>query len=378
MRRDLLLVALALATWGIGEGMFLYFEPLYLQELGADPLLIGSILGGVGAAMVVSYLPAGYLSDRFGRRLMLRVAWLIGTAATWVMALSNSLPTFVAGMALYGFTSFVIVPLNSYITHARGSWSVGRTITLVSASFNTGVILGPLIGGWIGNEFGLQRTFLFAAMLFIISTAIIFTISSQPVGDPEDRQGDGGIKAMLTHRYVRYLVLIFFVMLALYLPQPLSQNFLQNERGLNLVQIGQLISMRSIGLVILNLTLGQMNARLGFLWAQLGMAMFSLLIWQGSNMLWYSIGYFLLGSYQTCRSLAIAQGRSLIQTARMGLGYGMIETAMTAAVMIAPPLAGLIYKQDPTWVYPASIILIAIALLVSLLFSPIRSNDIQL
>ena len=167
-------------------------------------------------------------------------------------------------------------------------------------------------------------------------------------------------------------------MIALYLPQPLSQNFLQNERGLNLTQIGQLIAMRSVGLVVLNLGLGQINARLGFLLAQVGMALFSLILWQGTNMLWYSVGYFLLGSYQTCRSLAIAQGRSLIQTARMGLGYGMIETAMTSAVMIAPPLAGLIYAQNPVWIYPISIVLIAAALLVSILFSPIKSTDIHM
>jgi hypothetical protein len=34
MSRDLILVALALMTWGVGEGMFLFFEPLYLQEMG--------------------------------------------------------------------------------------------------------------------------------------------------------------------------------------------------------------------------------------------------------------------------------------------------------------------------------------------------------
>ena len=91
MSNDLLLVALSLVTWGVGEGMFLYFEPLYLQELGANPVLIGGILGSVGLAMAVSYLPAGYLSDRFGRRPMLRIAWLIGMSATVIMALAQNI-----------------------------------------------------------------------------------------------------------------------------------------------------------------------------------------------------------------------------------------------------------------------------------------------
>ena len=37
MSADLILVAFSLFTWGIGEGMFFYFQPIYLQELGADP-----------------------------------------------------------------------------------------------------------------------------------------------------------------------------------------------------------------------------------------------------------------------------------------------------------------------------------------------------
>ncbi len=97
MSRDLVLIAFALITWGLGEGMFYFFQPLYLQELGADPLKIGSILGLVGLATMLAYLPAGYLSDRIGRRPLICLAWIIGAIATGLMALAKSLPVFVAG-----------------------------------------------------------------------------------------------------------------------------------------------------------------------------------------------------------------------------------------------------------------------------------------
>ena len=47
MNRDLILVAFALITWGFGEGLFILFQPLYLEELGASPIAIGVILGCV-------------------------------------------------------------------------------------------------------------------------------------------------------------------------------------------------------------------------------------------------------------------------------------------------------------------------------------------
>ena len=35
MTRDLILVALSRFPWGLGEGIF--FQPIYLRQLGADP-----------------------------------------------------------------------------------------------------------------------------------------------------------------------------------------------------------------------------------------------------------------------------------------------------------------------------------------------------
>jgi MFS family permease len=378
MSRDLILVALSMMIWGLGEGMFFFFEPLYLQQLGASPVMIGGILGGVGVAMTLSYLPAGYISDRFGRRPLLWLAWLMGLSATWLMALSRTLPAFVAGVILYGATAFVVVPLNSYITAARGKWTVGRAITAISASFSLGAILGPLIGGWIGEQMGLQRTFLVAAVIFIFSTLLIFFLRPQPVEPPHPDANGRGLRGLfLNTRYIRYLIIVFIVMFCIYLPQPLSQNFLQNQRSLNLAQIGQLISARYLGVVVLNLILGQMNAQVGFLLSQIGMSLFTLLIWQGNSMPWYALGYFLGGSYGTARSLATAQGRALIHHANMGLGYGMIETMSSTAIILAPPLAGYLYSLNPTLVYPVSLVLIGIAIMVTLAFSPIQRREID-
>ncbi len=94
---SLVLVSVSLFTWGIGEGMFLYFVPLYLQQLGAQPVVIGTVYSAFGFFMLLAHIPAGYLSDRLGRRPLIRAAWILGLIATWVMALGPSLEIFVAG-----------------------------------------------------------------------------------------------------------------------------------------------------------------------------------------------------------------------------------------------------------------------------------------
>ena len=111
MNPALLRLAAALFTWGLGEGIFFFFQPLYLAKLGADPLEIGQILGGVGIAMTIVHIPAGYLADKVGRRPLLRFSWLTGLFATIIMASVRTLPLFVTGLILYSFTTFVISPL---------------------------------------------------------------------------------------------------------------------------------------------------------------------------------------------------------------------------------------------------------------------------
>ena len=77
------------------------------------------------------------------------------------------------------------------------------------------------------------------------------------------------------------------------------------------------------------------------------MAVFSLLLWKGSGLGWYALGYFLLGGFRSARSLIYAQVRPLIHPAQMGLAYGVTETFSALAVMLAPLLAGVLYTQKP-------------------------------
>ena len=377
MSRDLVLIACALMTWGLGEGMFYFFQPLYLQELGADPLKIGSILGLVGLATMLAYLPAGFLSDHIGRRPLIWTAWVFGAMATILMAAAKSLPVFVGGMVLYGLTNFVTVPLNSYTTHARGQWSIGRTLTLISASFYIGFILGPLIGGYIGQNIGLHANFTVAAVIFVISSSIILFIRPQPVETDADGDKLTVFRSLWNGRYAQYLLLTFFVMFGLYLPQPLTPNYLQNLRGISLVVMGQLISMRSLGVVVFSIVLGHLNARLGYLLAQVCMGLFTALIWLGAGLPAYMAGYLLMGSYITARGLVLAQGRTLVHAPNMGIAYGSLETVMSLALVLGPPLAGYLYSINPNLIYSTSLALIGAGLVANLVFSPLRRSDLS-
>jgi MFS family permease len=91
---------------------------------------IGAILSGYGLATALAHIPAGILADRIGRKPLMAGAWLLGVLATGIMALATSLPTLVVGILIYGLTMFVLAPLYSYVTAARGRWTVAQALTL--------------------------------------------------------------------------------------------------------------------------------------------------------------------------------------------------------------------------------------------------------
>ena len=375
MSRDLIFLATALGTWGLGESMSLYFQSLYLEKLGADPVRIGFILGAASIAMTIVHIPAGYLADRIGRRPLIWASWGLGTTATAIMGLARSLEGFTVGLLLYGVTMFVMAPMNSYVTAARGSLSAGRAITLVSAFYSVGAVIGPLLGGAIADRSGnLRLTFQIAACIFFISTLIVLCIRSQPREAPHPAENLRGLLARSPYR--SYLGIVFLAVFATYLAQPLSNNFLQEVHGLTFSQIGRLGSFTALGVVVLNLCLGHLEARRGFVLAQASVGAFTLLVSRGAGLPWFSAGYFLLGGFRTVRALATAQTRDLVGQSRMGLAYGLVETVSALALMLASPLAGLLFKQDPSLMYTVSLGLILVSILTGLL--RIQAADIKI
>ena len=374
MKPSLILVGISLFTWGIGEGMFMNFVPLYLQQLGAEPFVIGTVYSAFGFVMMVAHIPAGYLSDRLGRRPLIRVAWVMGLTATWIMATGLSLESFIVGFVLYGVTGFVSSPLFSYVTAARGKLSAGRAMTLTSAMYNLGAVIGPISGGWIGEQYSMRTIFFFSGAVFVFSTILMLFLKPQA----RDLHEDGETNRSL-FRNVRFWTLsgvVFFVMFAMYLPQTFTPNFLQNERGISLSQMGAIFSVGNVGNVIFNLALGQFRSSVGFALGQICVALFAFLVWKGTGQPWFMLGYFLLGGYRAARMLAMAQVRVLIHQAQMGLAYGILEAGNAVALILAPLLAGYLFDRDPASIYPLGMLLITMGIIISLVFDPREKRQV--
>ncbi|HEX9017669.1 MAG TPA: MFS transporter [Anaerolineaceae bacterium] len=376
MPRDLALVAFSLFTWGIGEGMFIYFQPLTLQKWGANPVEIGVILSGVGIGMAVAQAPAGYLADRVGARPVMWSAWVLGFLATGLMAVARSLPIFAAGLILYAITAFVNAPMYSYIIAMRDGWSVERSITIVTAMMHLGSMAGPILGGMIADAAGLQAVYPIAAGIFFLSTAIVFLIR-QPPAQVHHAALVRPSHLLTNPRFMGLLVMIFLTMFTLYLPQPLNAIYLQNERHLSIKTIGILGSVASLSNALVMLAFGGLRAPVALIAGQGLVAMFSLLMWRGTSQPEFIIGFLFLGGYRLCRSMNIAYARSMIHSEAVGLAFGLVETVSSVSVILAPLLAGFLYARNPQSVYIVSLGAIGVMMLVHFLIMSVTRRPVR-
>ncbi len=376
MNRNLIIVAVSIFIWGVGETSFFFFQPLYLEELGADLITIGAILGASGVVLTLTNIPIGYLADRYGRKKIMVAMWFIGIVCALAMAVSTSLLAFAIAMIAYRAVTFAVAPLNSYITAARGEWSVTRSLTTVSAMFYLGAVIGPALGGVISDRYGLRQSYWVAMGFFMVSTILILFIQPQPIPPaPPEQNG----RSLLKNRsFIAFLGVLLLAGFAMTLPHPLAPNFLQNERDLSLTQIGQLFSINSLGIVAFHMALSRAKPRLGFILSLSAVGVFALTLWLTASLPVFMFGFFMLGGYYAAHSLTFALAQDFIPENQMGLAYGITETVNAAATILAPVLAGVLYNQNPVWMFPASLLCLVVAAIITVRFTTQSSTPAEL
>jgi len=358
MNRDLLLMMISLLAWGVGDGMFYHFQPLYLARLGASPEAIGRVLGVAGALMTVVHLPVGRLVDRWGPHRLLVAGWMVGTIGGVFMAVARRLSVFVVGLWFYHLSLFVMVPLQAYLSLVRGRFSLARVLTLTSGAFNLGMVVGPWLGGRIAAHWGLPRVYAVAAGLFVLSTVLVSrtrphvwheSSPSQPAVASSWRQA----LRELPWGVWAFVAWLGVMLLLVTVPQPLLPNFLNEKRGVPLPVIGELGTWYALGATAANFTLGALTARWGLTLALAGQALAAGLIWHGASLGAYRSAYFLFGGMRAARPLAHAQIQELTTPQQRGLTYGLVETVAGLALTIASLLAGWLYTRAPFVLFAA-------------------------
>ncbi|MEN2283353.1 TCR/Tet family MFS transporter [Algoriphagus sp. SE2] len=173
-KRSLLFIFITILVDVIGLGVIIPVVPSLIEELTGEGLSKASQYGGwllfSFAAMQFIFSPImGGLSDRYGRRPVLLLS-LLGLGIDYVFhALAPTLFWLFVGRLVAGIFGASFTTATAYIADISTPEKRSQNFGLIGAAFGLGFIIGPVIGGIAGAEFGPRAPFLVAAALSLLN-----------------------------------------------------------------------------------------------------------------------------------------------------------------------------------------------------------------
>ena len=359
-------LSLAVFLWGLGEGLWLYVRPLYAAELGANSVQVGQVLGVMGLAPTLVMIPAGRLVDRFGSRLIMILGWWIGTLGVVAVALAPDWRWLAMALFVYATSAFAIPAMNAYIaleagqrpSDADSNQLIQTSISQVFASYFAGTVFSPLVGGWLGQQFGLRAVFWVAAGWFVLSSLVASRVPRPvpaPPRVPVDRASPGAARMVpwwrLTGAQIRIYGVLAVLFFCMALGYALVPSYLRDVRGLEVETVGGLGSATAAGGIIWLLLLGKRHSRKALVIAT-GLMALALGLLLAVPVAPYQVValagvYFLLGVYLTARSLSLGVVSAHTPPDQRGTSFGILETIWGVGVSAGPWLAGWLYSLAP-------------------------------
>ena len=187
-------VAFVLVTLGldaVGVGIIAPIVPGLVQQLAhLSPEKTAPWVGGLIAAYAsVQFFAApflGELSDRFGRRPVI-LASVFGLGCDYVLlTFAPNLWWLLAGRLVAGATSANVAAATAYISDVSPQEERPRLFGLIGATFGAGFVIGPALGGFLG-DFGLRLPFIAAAGLSFINVCFGVFVLPESLA-PENRR----------------------------------------------------------------------------------------------------------------------------------------------------------------------------------------------
>lgn len=267
-RRAFTFVLITLLLDAMGIGLIIPVMPDLLQEIDGGSLgeaaLWGSALTTIFAVMQFGFGPAvGGLSDRYGRRPILLVSLFIMALDYLVLATAQSLWLIIVARIVGGITAANQSTATAFIADVSAPEDKTKNFGLVGAAFGVGFVLGPLIGGQLG-EYGTRAPFYAAAALAAANMVFGYFVMPETVTERTRRPFTlaranplGSLLALGKFPGISRLLLIVFLYEFAFLAYPVTWAYFTQERfgwspgtvGLSLALFGIAMAVVQGGLI---------------------------------------------------------------------------------------------------------------------------------
>ncbi|GAA3953084.1 MFS transporter [Chitinophaga oryziterrae] len=374
-----------------GLGIIIPVLPKLIEQLIHGNISEAAAYGGwlTFAYAIVQFICApvlGNLSDRYGRRPVLLLSLLGFGLDYFFMAFAPSVVWLFAGRILSGITGASFTTAAAYIADVSTAEKRTQNFGLIGAAFGLGFILGPMLGGLLG-QFGTKAPFLAAGVLSLLNVVYGYFVlpESLPLADRRPfewkRANPVGALVQIKKYPMVYGLIVTLIMLYIASNGVQStwafygiQKFRWDEArvGYSLAFSGLLVGIVQLGLIrIVIPRIGTVKSLYaGLLFYAFGLMLFAFAT-DGWMMFAILIPYS-LGNIASPALQSIITGQ--VASAEQGELQGGLTSLMSVTTIIAPPFMSNLFAyftgQSAPFIFPgAPFFLSALLVMVSIWFA---------
>ncbi|WP_413497818.1 multidrug efflux MFS transporter MdtG [Buttiauxella gaviniae] len=178
-KRNLTVAWLGCFLTGVAFSLVMPFLPLYVEHLGVTGHSALNMWSGIVFSITFLFSAIaspfwGGLADRKGRKIMLLRSALGMSIVMVLMGFASNIWQFLALRALLGLLGGFVPNANALIATQVPRHKSGWALGTLSTGGVSGALLGPMIGGFLADTYGLRPVFFITAT--VLFTCFVFTL----------------------------------------------------------------------------------------------------------------------------------------------------------------------------------------------------------
>ena len=189
LKRNLVILLIAIFVIGAGEELWMRFVPKYLQTLGAPALAIGlydalrTLLGAIYA------YPGGVVVDRWGHRRAFLTFNVISIIGYTVVLLIPHWSAVLAGMFLFlSWSCFSLPATFSLVAASLAANRYAMGIGVQAIIKRIPIMIAPILGGILIDRFGVIPGVRLGLLISILLSGITILVQRQVAEEPSPRE----------------------------------------------------------------------------------------------------------------------------------------------------------------------------------------------
>lgn len=370
-----------------GWGIIIPVIPKLIKELIHGDISEAAKIGGwlTFAYAITQFMFApliGNLSDKFGRRPIILISLFAFSMDYLLLAFAPTITWIFIGRIIAGLTGASITTASAYIADVSTPENRAKNFGMIGAAFGLGFIIGPVIGGLLG-QYGSRVPFYAAAVLCLLNFLYGYFILPESLSKDNRREfrlkRANPIGAFLNLRkYPQLIGLVVSIFLLYTASHAVHSNwsyftiykFHWTEKmvGISLGAIGLLVGIVQGGLIRwINPKLGnEKSIYVGMALYTIGMFLFATAT-ESWMMFAFLIPYCLGGIAGPAMQAVIS---SQVPANEQGEIQGTLSSLMSASAIVGPPMMSTVFyyfthKDAPFQFAGAHFVLGGILMLVS-------------